>query len=130
MDHEGLEERNMDSSGFIRNYVEKHKRELEELRAKARALEFKGQWFIIGDDEYPQKRLQYATTSFEEAEVSPRIILYPVGEEDIQSEVTCQTCLSLLTLILVLFATTSPSPCTRTALSRDGPRQRRAQDIS
>jgi hypothetical protein len=84
MDHEGLEERNMDSSGFIRNYVEKHKRELEELRAKARALEFKGQWFIIGDDEYPQKRLQYATTSFEEGEVSPRIILYPVGEEDIQ----------------------------------------------
>jgi FAD binding domain/Berberine and berberine like len=84
MDHEGLEERNMDSSGFIRNYVEKHKRELEELRAKARALELKGQWFIIGDDEYPQKRLQYATTSFEEGEVSPRIILYPVGEEDIQ----------------------------------------------
>jgi hypothetical protein len=74
----------MDGSGFIRNYVEKHKKELEELRAKARALEFKGQWFIIGDDEYPQKRLQYATTSFEEGEVSPRIILYPVGEEDIQ----------------------------------------------
>ena len=71
-------------SGFIRNYVEKHKKELEELRAKAKALEFKGQWFIIGDDEYPQKRLQYATTSFEEREVSPRIILYPVGEEDIQ----------------------------------------------
>ena len=84
MDHEGLEERNMDGSGFIRNYVEKHKKELEELRAKAKALEFKGQWFIIGDDKYPQKRLQYATTSFEEAEVSPRIILYPVGEEDIQ----------------------------------------------
>ena len=74
----------MDGSGFIRNYVEKHKKELEELRAKAKALEFKGQWFIIGDDEYPQKRLQYATTSFEEGEVSPRIILYPVGEEDIQ----------------------------------------------
>ena len=34
------------------------------------------------------------------------------------------------TLILALYAPTSPSPCTRTALSRDGPRQRRAQDIS
>ena len=62
----------------------KIRQELEELRAKATALGFKGQWFIIGDDGYPQKRRQYATTSFEEAEVSPRIILYAAGEEDIQ----------------------------------------------
>jgi FAD/FMN-containing dehydrogenase len=84
MDQEELEERRMAHSDFIKDYVEKHKKELEELRAKANALEFEGPWFIIGDDEYPQKRLQYATTSFEEADVSPRIILYPVGEADIQ----------------------------------------------
>jgi FAD binding domain len=75
---------NLDDSDFIKNYVAKHKQELDELRAKAIALGFKGQWFVIGDAEYPQKRLQYATTSFEEAEVSPRIILYPAGEDDIQ----------------------------------------------
>jgi hypothetical protein len=84
MDHEGLEERSMGGSHFIRNYVKKHKQALEELRAKAIALGFEGQWFVIGDAEYPQKRLQYATTSFEEAEVSPRIILYAAGEDDIQ----------------------------------------------
>jgi FAD/FMN-containing dehydrogenase len=71
-------------SNFIKNYVEKYKEELEDLRIKAQALYFEGQWFIIGDDAYPQKRYQYATTSFEEEEVSPRIILYPAGEEDIQ----------------------------------------------
>jgi hypothetical protein len=71
-------------SDFIKNYVAKYKQELDELRAKAIALGFKGQWFVIGDAEYPQKRLQYATTSFEEEEVSPRIILYPAGEDDIQ----------------------------------------------
>lgn len=84
MDQERLEERSMDGSSFIRRYVETHKKELEELRAKAQALAFEGQWFIIGDVGYVQKRLQYATTSFEEAEVSPRIILYAAGEEDIQ----------------------------------------------
>jgi hypothetical protein len=75
---------NLDDSDFIKNYVAKYKQKLEELRAKAQALGFEGQWFIIGDDGYMQKRLQYATTSFEEAEVSPRIILYPAGEDDIQ----------------------------------------------
>lgn len=75
---------NEGDSDFIKNYVETHKNELEELRAKATAAEFEGKWFIIGDSEYPQKRCQYATTSFEEAEVSPGIILYPAGEDDIQ----------------------------------------------
>jgi arylsulfatase len=42
----------------------------------------------------------------------------------------CQTCLSLLTLILAHHAPTSPSPCARIALSCDGARQRRAQGIS
>jgi len=74
----------LDTSDFINKYVEEHKKELEELRAKATASGFKGQWFIIGDAEYPQKRRQYATTSFEEAEVSPRIILYAADEDDIQ----------------------------------------------
>jgi FAD binding domain len=83
MDQELLEERK-DDSHFIRDYVEKHKKELEELRTKAKDLCFDGTWFIIGDDEYVSKRLQYATTSFEEPEVSPRIILYPAGDEDIQ----------------------------------------------
>ena len=72
------------TSDFIDKYVEEYKQELEELRAKATASGFKGQWFIIGDAEYPQKRRQYATTSFEEAEVSPRIILYAADEDDIQ----------------------------------------------
>lgn len=72
------------SDGFIKDYVEKYKAELEVLRAKAQALAFGGYWYIIGDAEYPAKRLQYATTSFDEAEVSPRIILYAAGEEDIQ----------------------------------------------
>lgn len=84
MDNEVLIELSLDHSDFIKNYVQKHKQELEELRTKANALAFQGQWSIIGDDGYRQKRLQYATTSFEEAEVSPRIILYAAGEEDIQ----------------------------------------------
>jgi hypothetical protein len=78
---------NEGDSDFIKNYVETHKTELEELRKKAKAIAFKGKWFIIGDSEYPQKRCQYATTSFAEAEVSPGIILYPAveaGEDDIQ----------------------------------------------
>lgn len=81
MDQEVLEN---GSDRFIRHYVKTNKKELDELRAKVIALEFEGQWFIIGDSGYVQKRYQYATTSFEEAEVSPRIILYPAGEEDIQ----------------------------------------------
>jgi hypothetical protein len=85
MDQEILEIRSDDNSDFIRNYVEKHKKELDELRIKAKALNFGGPWFIIGDDGYVEKRYQYATTSFEEAEVSPRIILYPACEEDIQT---------------------------------------------
>jgi hypothetical protein len=84
MNDEVIVELTLDCSDFIREYVEQHKQELEELRAKANALAFQGQWFIIGDDQYPQKRQQYATTSFAEAEVSPRIILYAAGEDDIQ----------------------------------------------
>jgi hypothetical protein len=84
MERISLEAGGMDGSDFIRNYAEKHKQELDELRAMMQALEFQGKWCIIGDDEYPQKRLQYATTSFKEAEVSPRVILSPAGESDIQ----------------------------------------------
>jgi FAD/FMN-containing dehydrogenase len=84
IDSDKIEVRILDTSDFINKYVEEHKKELEELRAKATASGFKGQWFIIGDAEYPQKRRQYATTSFEEAEVSPRIILYAADEDDIQ----------------------------------------------
>ena len=84
MDQEILENRGENGSDFIKNYVEKYKEELDELRIKAKMLDFGGPWFIIGDDGYVDKRYQYATTSFEEAEVSPRIILYPAGEEDIQ----------------------------------------------
>ena len=84
---EKLAERKMDRSGFISKYVREHKRELEELRKKAESLKFSGRWFIIGDDGYKQKRLQYATTSYKEAEVSPRIILYAGGEEDIQKAI-------------------------------------------
>ncbi len=77
----------MNHSNFIKKYVVEHKEELEQLRAKANLLAFDGQWVIIGDDDYPQKRLQYATTSFAEEYVSPRIILYPNGEEDIQKAI-------------------------------------------
>ena len=58
---------------------------------------------------------------------------YKFGELPVYGPPTpfrCQTCLSLLTLILALYASTSPSPCARTALSCDGPRQRRAEGIS
>ena len=87
MDQEKLAEWRMNHSDFIEKYVAEHKEELEELRAQANSLAFDGQWVIIGDDDYPQKRLQYATTSFLEQEVSPRIILYPTGEEDIQKAI-------------------------------------------
>ncbi len=90
MNQEELAVDRVDRSDFIRNYVAEHNKELEELRAKANSLEFDGQWFIIGDAEYPQKRLQYATTSFAEEVVSPRIILYPAtgsGDSDIQKAI-------------------------------------------
>jgi FAD/FMN-containing dehydrogenase len=87
MEQAKLTEWQMNHSDFIDKYVAEHKEELEELRAKTNSLAFDGQWVIIGDDEYPQKRLQYATTSFVEEEVSPRIILYPTGEEDIQKAI-------------------------------------------
>jgi FAD binding domain len=77
----------IDCSDFIKEYVEKHKQALDELRAKANALAFMGQWFIIGDVEYTDKRQQYATTSFPEPDVSPRIILYARNEEDIQKAI-------------------------------------------
>jgi FAD/FMN-containing dehydrogenase len=77
----------MSNSDFINKYVAEHKKQLEELRVKANLLAFDGQWVIIGDDDYPQKREQYATTSFVEEYVSPRIILYPTGEKDIQKAI-------------------------------------------
>ncbi len=91
MDLEKLTAWQIERSRFIDTYVAEHKKELEELRAKANSLVFEGQWIIIGDDEYTQKRLQYATTSFVEEEVSPRIILYPAGEEDIQKAIALCT---------------------------------------
>lgn len=66
---------------------EPKQKELEGLRAKAKTAAFDGKLVIIGDDTYPQKRQQYATTSFVEADVSPRIILYPSGVEDIQKAI-------------------------------------------
>ena len=78
-------------SDFIDKYVAEHKEELDKLRTKATSLLFDGRWVIIGDADYPQKRHQYATTSFSEEDVSPRIILYPRGEEDIQKAIgLCQ----------------------------------------
>jgi len=77
----------MSNSDFINKYVAEHKKQLEELRVKANLLAFDGQWVIIGDDKYPQKRLQYATTSVAEEYVSPRIILYPTGDKDIQKAI-------------------------------------------
>jgi FAD/FMN-containing dehydrogenase len=77
----------MSNSDFINKYVAEHKKQLEELRVKANLLAFDGRVVIIGDDDYPQKRLQYATTSVAEEYVSPRIILYPTGEKDIQKAI-------------------------------------------
>ena len=96
---QGFEDLSLGDSDFIKRYVEQHKQELEELRAKANALAFLGHWFIIGDVEYTEKRLQYATTSFAEAEVSPRIILYAVNEEDVQKAM--QLCRELKMAIAV-----------------------------
>jgi hypothetical protein len=87
MEQAKLTKRQINHSDFIDKYVAKHRKELEELRVEANKLAFSGQWVIIGDDKYPQKRLQYATTSFVEEDVSPRIILYPTGEEDIQKAI-------------------------------------------
>ncbi|NET45840.1 FAD-binding protein [Okeania sp. SIO2B3] len=87
MNQETLTQLQVNHSDFIYKYVEEHKEELEELRAKANSLAFDGEWVIIGDDEYPQKRIQYATTSFPEEYVSPRIILYPTGDQDIQKAI-------------------------------------------
>ena len=87
MDLESLIDWQIDDSDFIDQYVAEHKEALEELRAKANSLAFEGKWVIIGDDDYPQKRRQYATSSFAEADVSPRIVLYPTGEEDIQKAI-------------------------------------------
>lgn len=87
MVQEQFTERQRNNLDFINNYFAQHEEELDALRKKANALAFDGQWFIIGDPEYPQKRLQYATTSFAEKDVSPRIILYPTGEEDIQKAI-------------------------------------------
>lgn len=87
MEREKMTEWQSKYSDFIDKYVAEHKKELEELRAKANSLSFEGQWVIIGDDGYRQKRRQYATTSFVEEDVSPRIILYPIGEEDIQKAI-------------------------------------------
>lgn len=86
-DQEKLAERRLEHSKFIKEYVAEHPEELAELRARATALGFQGQWCIIGDKGYPKKRLQYATTSFLEGDVSPRIILYPTGDEDVQKAI-------------------------------------------
>ncbi|MFT5548120.1 MAG: hypothetical protein ACI9CO_000032 [Candidatus Azotimanducaceae bacterium] len=86
-EQKGIGEYGMNSSSFISKYVEEHKKALEKLKKETTALAFDGQWFIIGDKEYPQKRLQYATTSFLEEQVSPCIILYPAGEKDIHKAI-------------------------------------------
>ncbi len=56
MNQENLTQWQMSHSDFINKYVAEHKQELEELRAKAKSFLFDGQWVIIGDEEYPQKR--------------------------------------------------------------------------
>lgn len=90
MAQETLTESPRSNPDFIDQYVAEHKEELEELRTRAKEL-FDGEWFIIGDDQYPLKRKQYATSSCVdenvEGEVSPRIILYPTGEKDIQKAI-------------------------------------------
>ena len=88
MVQEQLLESTMSRSDFISEYVAAHREELDALRAKATDSDFEGQWFIIGDPEYPQRRLQYATTSYLESEVSPRIILYPTGDDDIKKAIS------------------------------------------
>lgn len=76
-----------DGSKFVDEYVKKHKQELDELRTQASRQGFEGTWVIIGDRGYLERRLQYATTSFPEPEVSPRIILSPKNEADIRKAI-------------------------------------------
>ena len=73
----------MKDSSFIDEYVKEHKEDLEALRKEAKSAGFSGQCYIIGDPDYPQKRLQYATTSFPERFLSPGIILYPDKEDGV-----------------------------------------------
>ncbi len=78
-------ENSLNNSGFVEKYVNDHKEQLRKLRAKIDGeFTFEGEWVIIGDEGYQKDRLQYATTSFAEEQVSPRIILYPAGDRDIQ----------------------------------------------
>jgi hypothetical protein len=73
-------------SDFVQNYAKKHKKELEELRKKLEGFNWK-KFYIIGDNGYLKERLQYATTSFEEKLVSPRVIFYPAGIEEVSQAV-------------------------------------------
>jgi len=79
--------RQIDGSDSISEYVKEHKAELEELRAAANVLNFEGKWVIIGDDCYPEKRVQYATSSVAKKVASPRIILYAAGDRDIRKAI-------------------------------------------
>ena len=63
---------------------------MAKLKQAATNAQFDGEWFLIGEDGYDDAREQYATTSFNEADVSPGIILYPAvgkGVEDIQKAI-------------------------------------------
>ena len=77
----------LERSSFIDDYVREHQQELDELRAQANAASFEGTWVVIGDERYLEKRLQYATTSFPEEYISPRIIFSPTGVKDIQKAI-------------------------------------------
>ena len=95
MNQELLAEEQMENSHFINNYVRDHQDELDALRTAATAQAFKGSWVIIGDEGYMQKRYQYATTSFPEEEVSPRIIVTPSGTSDADAVEDIQKAIAL-----------------------------------
>uniref|UniRef100_A0A7S4KE57 FAD-binding PCMH-type domain-containing protein n=1 Tax=Paramoeba aestuarina TaxID=180227 RepID=A0A7S4KE57_9EUKA len=72
------------SCGFSpQQYAEDHKEELEKLRLRAEELGWGEMFCIIGDETYEAKREQYATTSFAEHLVSPRLIFAPRGEQQV-----------------------------------------------
>mmetsp|Transcript_43823 Transcript_43823/g.61602 ORF Transcript_43823/g.61602 Transcript_43823/m.61602 type:complete len:551 (+) Transcript_43823:247-1899(+) len=77
-----------DQPEWMIKYVKEHKEELESLRKKVLEKGWgKGTFWIIGDENYLEKRNQYATSSFDDELISPRLIFYPQGVKEVQEAV-------------------------------------------
>lgn len=100
IDQQQIAEWRMDRSSYVPEYLTDNKAEVQKLRNAATEAQFEGDWFIIGDKGYNEARAQYASTSREERDVSPGIILYPAkgkikGLADIKKAVAMCTRLGI-----------------------------------